>query len=376
MRVAIVYDWLDKWGGAERLLLYLKEIFPQAVFFASYWDREKAKWIKNSKVEESFLARFPKFIKSNRKLSLLFFPFVFESFTFDNFDLVISVTSYFSKAVITKPSTLHISYILTPPRFLWLEESLYFNKFTKKIFLPVLSYFRKWDFISAHRVDKVIVISKEVKKRVQKIYKIDPKVIYPPFDIEYWNKLKQQLKADKMLKYFRQVKHKKFFLFVGRLEPYKKVDLFIKVAKNFPEFQFIIVGKGSLEDKLKRHISKNVLFFKDLKDIDLAWLYSNAFGIIFPQKEEFGYVALESVFFDLPAIYYSKGGIKEILADTGVHFSKQEVSSLSKAVERSITLSYNLRQDLKQKKKLILERFSKAQFKKQIVNLISGLNLK
>ena len=123
-KIAIVYDWLDKWGGVERVLLTFHEMFPEADWFTSYVDEKKATWIydlrfKNSKIHTSFIQKLPSFIKNNRILSLPFYSYAFESFDFSHYDLVISITSSFAKGIITKPGTQHICYLLTPTRWLW-----------------------------------------------------------------------------------------------------------------------------------------------------------------------------------------------------------------------------------------------------------------
>src|SRR3989338_4724965 len=134
-RIAIVYDWLDKWGGVERGLLTLHEMFPEAHWYTSYFDRKQAPWAKkitgsfahaqDDKIKTSFIQKLPGFIKKNRILSLPFYPYAFESFDFRDYDLVISVTSSFAKGVITKPGTKHICYLLTPTRWLWSQQAIY-----------------------------------------------------------------------------------------------------------------------------------------------------------------------------------------------------------------------------------------------------------
>ena len=132
-KIAIVYDWIDKWGGVERVLLTLHDMFPQAHFYTSYYDSYSAPWAKNLKIKTSFIQHLPNFIKKNRIFSLFLYPYAFESFDLSEYDIVISVSSSFAKSVITKPCTLHISYLLTPTRFLWLYPEIYTNNFFKKI---------------------------------------------------------------------------------------------------------------------------------------------------------------------------------------------------------------------------------------------------
>src|SRR3990167_3202836 len=117
-KVAIVYDWIDKWGGVERVLLQLNDVFPGSVFFTSHTDYEKAPWAKHLRVKTSFMQDLPPFILDSRVRSAPFYPYAFEAFDFKGFDLVISVSSSFAKSIITRPETKHVLYHLTPTRFL------------------------------------------------------------------------------------------------------------------------------------------------------------------------------------------------------------------------------------------------------------------
>jgi uncharacterized protein YdaL len=103
-KIAIVYDWIDSWGGVERLLLQFHELFPDAIFFTSYTNFKKASWAKDLTIANSFMQKLPHFIKDNRSLSVPFYPFAFESFDFSAFDLVISITSSFAKLIIEASS--------------------------------------------------------------------------------------------------------------------------------------------------------------------------------------------------------------------------------------------------------------------------------
>src|SRR3972149_8856606 len=142
MKVALVYDRVNKWGGAERVLLALHKIFPDAPLYTSLYDEKRAKWAKVFKINTSFL-QSAKTLRQYNDLLALFMPVAFESFSFDEYDLVISVTSEAAKGIITKPGTVHICYCLTPTRYLWSGYDEYFkNSFFRFISRPVISYLR------------------------------------------------------------------------------------------------------------------------------------------------------------------------------------------------------------------------------------------
>jgi glycosyltransferase involved in cell wall biosynthesis len=359
-KIAIVYDWIDKWGGVERVLLHLHEMFPEAIFYTSYFDKEKAGWAKNLKIKTSFLQNFPNFIKKNRILSFIFYPFAFESFDFSEYDLVISVTSSFAKSIITKPGTRHICYLLTPARYLWSHQKEYLGSLGSSF----LSMFKNWDLVVSQRPDKIISISETVSKRCKKYYKRESKVIYPGFDVEYWQEIKSKIinsKSQINSKY--KILNTKYFLVVSRLEQYKKVDMAIKVFNKLDK-PLIIVGEGSQEDKLKQIAGKNITFLSKLPDVELGRLYSSAQALVMPQEEDFGYVSLEAQFFGCPVVAYKKGGAVETVDDgkTGIFFLPQTELGLRRAIERFDKIKYNLRSKLKQFSYKNIEKFSKERF--------------
>jgi glycosyltransferase involved in cell wall biosynthesis len=360
-KIAIVYDWIDKWGGVERILLYLHELFPEAVFYTSFYDKKSAPWAQKLEIRTSFMQKLPNFIKKNRILSLPFFPYAFEQFDFSEFDLVISVTSSFAKGIITKPQTKHICYLLTPTRFLWVQPENYL----KNIFLALGGSFlgrrlRLWDFIAAQHPDKIISISDKVASRTKKFYGRDSQVIYPPFDADYWANL-----ASKKVEL-----PEKFFLVVSRLEQYKKVDTVIeefnKSAKNL-----VIVGKGALKDSLQRSAEENILFLQDLSDEELKYVYSRAECLIMPQEEDFGYVSLEAQANGCPVLTNGHSGAVETIFEgkTGLFYDAREPDDLAQAIEQAERASQKLKSSLFLVAKNHLEKFSKKRFTEQLINL-------
>jgi len=373
-KIAIVYDWFDKWGGVERVLLTLYEMFPQAFFFTSYFDKENASWAKDFKIKTSFIEKLPSFIKNSRFLSFPFYPLAFESFDFSEYDLVISITSSFAKGVIVKTPVKHIVYLLTPTRFLWvMPENYHLSGFKKLIISSYLNYLKKWDYACAQRADKIISISKTVQKRCLKYYQRESKVLYPPFDIKYWKNIKNQISKIKMTNQnSKLIKMKEpFFLVVSRLESYKKVDLAIKVFNKRKE-KLVVIGEGSEEKKLKKMASKNIVFLKKLTDSQLAYLYSFASALIMSQEEDFGYVSLEAQFFGCPVLAYKKGGATETVLDgkTGLFFDEQNERSLSKLINQFKKIEPQLKQTTLKIGLENVKKFDKIYFTSQFKKMI------
>lgn len=332
MKVAIVYDRVNRWGGAERVLLALHEIFPEAPLYASIYDKKNAPWAKVfPKIYTSFLQKIPFAKKWHEGFGWLM-PIIFETFNFDEYDLVISVTSEAAKGIIVKPQTLHICYMLTPTRYLWSHYDWYFrNPVLKFISKPVINYLRYWDKIAAQRPDKIIAISTEVQKRIKKYYGRDSEIVFPPL----------RTKNLKLIKNWK-LKIKNYFLVVSRLVSYKRVDLVISVFNKLKK-KLVIVGWGSQAESLRRKASHNIKFIGRVSDEELARIYAGAKALIMPQEEDFGLVAVEAQSFGIPVIAYKKGGAADTIVNgvTGILFDQQNEESLLAAIEKFEKISFN-----------------------------------
>lgn len=364
-KIAIVYDWLDSWGGVERVLLKFHELFPDAHFYTSYYDIQKATWAKDFNIFPSFIQKFPSFIKKNRVFSLPLFPYAFESLDLSGYDVVISVSSAFSKAVITKPHTKHICYLLTPPRYLW-GMTDYYIKGSAIISRPFTAYLRKFDYVAAQRPDIIFSLSRTVATRCQKYYQRPSHVVYPPFDIEYWTHLYLQTEQGRPVE-------DDYYLVVSRLEPYKNVLLPIEVFNNNKK-KLMVIGKGTQKEKLKGKASSNIIFIENITDQELANWYRHAKALIMPQEEDFGYVPLEAQVTGCPVIAYGKGGACETVMKNknNIFFETQSEEALQEALERFEQTSYNGKHTL-QAIEPFLEKFSKEQFQRSFETHISHI---
>ncbi|MEI6532278.1 MAG: glycosyltransferase [Candidatus Roizmanbacteria bacterium] len=341
-KIAIVYDWVDKWGGVERLLCYVLDHYPNADLFTSYANSKSAVWSQKFNIKTSFIQKFPNFIKKNRNFSLILNPFAFEAFNFQEYDVVISITSAFAKGVITHPSTRHICYLLTPPRYLWGLQNEYIKDGLLKIFSePISQSLRTYDYVIAQRPDVLISESNLVSNRCRKYYNRQSDVLYPPFDYFYW----QGLLKDGYINIRKfDLDSKQYYLYVGRIEPYKRVDLLISTFNQIGDKKLIIVGNGTQLKKLQKIAKSNIQFIQNVTDIELATLYQSAKFLLMPQEEEFGYTSLESQACGTPVLSYRYSGTSETIIEgiSGELFESQTVSSIRDALERSSTISYNL----------------------------------
>jgi glycosyltransferase involved in cell wall biosynthesis len=320
MKVALVYDRVNKWGGAERVLLALHRLFPDAPLYTSVYHQKKASWADTLSVRNSFLQHFPK-AASIHELYALFMPIAFESFSFDTYDVVITVTSEAAKGIITKPHTKHICYCLTPTRYLWSGYDEYFeNKLFRFLATPGVSYLQKWDLIAANRPDRYITISEESKARIRKYYKQDADVIYPPVTLGSGKQLEKHAGEE-------------FFLVVSRLVPYKRIDIAVKACTQL-KLPLKVVGEGSEIARLRSIAGPTVEFLGKLTDEQLIEYYKNCIALLFPGREDFGIVIVEAQQFGKPAIALNDGGAREtvIHGKTGILFDGQSVKSMKEAI--------------------------------------------
>jgi glycosyltransferase involved in cell wall biosynthesis len=317
MKTAVVYDWAThQRGGAERVLKSLAELYPQADLFTSVYDPDKADWAKEYQtIKTTFLQKIPGPLKYSRIWGPLM-PTAFEQLSFNQYDLVISVTSWPAKAIITKPETKHICYCLTPPRYIWQRQ--FSTKFKYFLSTPL----RYFDYFYGQRPDKMLTISQHVAKRINKYYRRSAQVVYPGVNTNKFTISPNQSKKD-------------YFLFIARLVPYKKADLAIK-AFNQLKLNLKIVGTGRQEQNLKKLANKNINFLGNVSEQELIKLYQQAQALIMPQIEDFGLTALEAQACGTPVIAFNQGGARETIKNnqTGILFNQQTPASLIKAIKQ------------------------------------------
>lgn len=357
MKIALVYDRINKWGGAERVLLALHEIWPDAPLYTAVYDPERAPWAKVFDIRPSFLQYFP-FAKSHHEFYPWLTQMAFESFSFDEYDVVISVTSAEAKAIITKPHTVHICYCLTPTRYLWSGYETYqetANGLMKTVHRWMAPRLRQWDMVAASRPDYYIAISDRVKKRIETYYhRTVTKVIYPPVDVDTY-----------------KVKNgRDYFLVVSRLVGYKRIDAIIHAFNAF-RLPLVIVGKGYAEGELRRLAGPTIRFVTDhLTDSELAAYYGNCRAFVTMADEDFGISTAEALAAGKPVIGLRASGTGEIVADgeTGVLVGSQTPEALREAVGTFERMTFDVNLCRKS-----VERFDTHAFKKTMKREIERL---
>ncbi|KKU90773.1 MAG: Glycosyl transferase group 1 [Microgenomates group bacterium GW2011_GWA1_48_10] len=350
MKVALVYDRLNKWGGAESVLLALHQIWPEAPLYTSVYDKNRAPWAKDFEVRTSFLQTLP--LPKNKHE---YYPFLmgiaFESFNFDEFDVVISVTHEFAKAIITKPHTLHICYCLTPTSYLWSGYDAYFSnksELFKKLSAPIVTYLRWYDKIISHRPDKYVAISKTVQDRIKDYYGLESEVIYPPVSPIHFQAI-----ASKWIR-------GNYFLIVSRLVSNKRIDIAVK-AFNQLGLPLKIIGTGVEEQRLKNLGGSNVEFLGHLTHDEMAKHYQKCQALVVPGVEDFGLVSVEAQSHGKPVIAYRGGGSEETVIEgkTGYFFDEPTTDSLVRTIKKADLSRIRAEDCRRQAKQFGFDRFKK-----------------
>ena len=331
MKKAIAVDWLDKYGGAERVISSITNIFQIETCYTliNIMNEEDLKKVfsnNNIKIKNSFLQLF----KSNFRYLFFLFPYFIKKIKVDKgVELILSSSFSVAKGIKkTNPNQIHISYIQARnQRYLWDKEGIYFGKKARFLLSPILNYLKKIDIKQASNPDYLIANSQFVQKWIKETYKLNSEIIYPPVDVEG----------------FKLQKNKEnYFVTACRLEPYKRVDLIIE-AFNKSKENLIIIGSGSQENHLKKIASKNIRFVEYSNSSVVYNYVSKAKAFIHAGIEDFGIAPVEAQACGTPVIAIKKGGLKETVIEnkTGVFFEQQDSNAILDAINRFNKIDFN-----------------------------------
>lgn len=365
MKVALIHDFLLEYGGAERVLEALHEMWPKAPVYTAFVDEKNLgshwqRW-KDWDIRTGWGQRVPGLRALVSPLRFLA-PVYFESFDLSGYDVVISSSNmYQAKAVITRPETLHVCYCHTPPRSLYgyTTKTDWRRHWWSRWYGEVVNFkMRQIDFLAAQRQDVIVANSRETQARIKKFWRRDSLIIYPPVDISHKTK-RYSLDASG------------YYLYVGRLAKMKGVDLAIR-AGNELKLPLKIVGGGAGESYLRSIAGKTVEFLGSVNDGKLAQLYAGCMAVVFPaEDEDFGIVPVEAMSYGKPVIAHNSGGVKETVIDgeTGILFDELSVAGLVKAIKKLQIINAKLQiKDIRKQ----AEKFSKERFEKEMRSLVES----
>lgn len=357
MRVAIVHYWLVSMRGGEKVIESICDLFPEADIFTHVYDPLViSKKIKAHKIKTSFIQNLP-FARRYYQSYLPFMPLALEQLDLRGYDLVISSESGPAKGVITDPDSLHVCYCHSPMRYLWDMYHDYRERagFFKRLLMPVLTHkLRQWDCVSASRVDEFISNSGFVRKRINKFYRRDAHVIYPPVSVSEFG---------------ISEKVENYYLMAGQLTHYKQPQLAIEVFNKLNR-PLIVIGEGELTKELKKMANDNISFLGKLPFSVMRDYFAKCKALIFPGTEDFGIIPVEVMASGRPVIAYKKGGAEETIIEhqTGMFFHEQSSSALYDAVVAFEKISDSFSQARIREH---AEQFSEDRFKNELGQFIN-----
>jgi glycosyltransferase involved in cell wall biosynthesis len=331
MKVALVHDYLNQYGGAERVLEELHAIWPDAPVYTAIHDpRQLPDRFRDWDIRASSLNRVP-FARRKHQALLFMLPQAFEAFDLDDYDLVISSSSGFAHGVLTGPQTLHICYCHSPPRFLWdyhnyaRREGL--SGAARMLVEHTLPPLRTWDRVAADRAQVWIATSRLVRARIATFYGKPSTIIAPPVQVD---KLEVATRPGS------------YFLLLMRLVGWKRPDIAIDACTRLG-LPLVVAGCGREAASLSARAGSSVAFVGQVGDDDIRRLLAGCKALILPSEEDFGLTPLEAMAAGRPVIAYGAGGVLDtvIPGRTGMFFAEQTADSLAEVLERFDECDYD-----------------------------------
>ena len=367
-KVAIVTDWLTTYGGAEKVVLTVSEIFPEAPIFTSQYSEKEVDWFSNKQVKTGWLNIFPAKMRKILPVGrVLYFRNLGKKLK--DFDVIISICCAESKGLNLSKKQLHISYLQGPPiQYYWGMYDDYVNNpgfgklsFLVRFFFKILvNPLRKNDFKLAQKPDFLIANSSYSKDEILKYYKRDASVIFPPVEVD-----KFKLERNK----------KDYYITTSRQVNWKKLDLAVEAfSKNGKKL--VLVGGGAEHQKLVELAggAKNIEFIPRISDpLELSKIVAEAKCFVFPSLEPFGIAPIEALATGTPVLAFNQGGAQDYIKDgeNGVFFDKQSSSAILKAVEKFEKTSFDAKKVSESAKKFSKENFKKN-FEEEIKRNFNG----
>lgn len=360
MKIALVHEMLVKLGGAERVLKHLTEMFPQSPVYTLLHNAKKTDaWFGGTVIHPSVLQKRYVWLKKP-KLFLTKMSSAVEHWDFSDYDLVISSSSAFAHGIKTHGKTKHICYVHSPMRYAWdytHEYTKHHSGFMRYSIAAMLSPIRQWDYRTAKRPDIFIANSQHVRKRIQKYWRQDASVIYPPVDVD---------------KFTPQREHENYFLIVSALTGFKRIDLAIKTFNKIGR-PLVIIGDGKERKSLQKIAKDNIKFLGYQNDNVVQSYMQNCRALIFPGEEDFGITPVEAMAAGKPVLAYGIGGVTESVQAgvSGEFFYEPTPDAMEDGLAR--LLANEQKYDAK-KIRQIAEAFDGFQFQKKIKEVITSLS--
>jgi glycosyltransferase involved in cell wall biosynthesis len=330
MKVALVHDYLTQRGGAERVFELLCKRYPEADIFTSVYDSQQTIDLDDRIVNTTFVQNIPGAVKYFRLMAPLYFP-AFRALDLQDYDLIISSSTSFAKAVRKKPTAKHICFCHNVTRFLWDTETYLREYGDYRYFAPLIEHIfqmmRNVDLKYAQEPDLYIANSSVVAQRIKSIYGKKALVINYPIDTS---------------KFLFSDRKEEYYLASARMISYKRLDIIVE-AFNWLGWKLLISGNGPERERLQSKALKNIEFVGHVTDAQRTQLFANAKSVIVAALEDYGLVPVEANASGTPVIAFGAGGVldTQIPGKTGVFFKRQTPESLQTALLESREIDWN-----------------------------------
>lgn len=366
MRIALVHDWLDTYAGSERVLEQMLKVFPEADLFSvvDFLKEDARGFLLNKRAKTTFIQNLP-FAKKLFRHYLPLMPLAIEQLDMSSYDLVLSSSHAVAKGVITGPDQLHICMCYSPIRYAWDLQHQYLhesglNRGLKGLIAKYLLHkMRTWDVRSANGVDHFIAISKFIAGRIQKTYRREATVIYPPVDTSAFT---------------LERKKEDFYFTASRMVPYKKIDLIVEAFSKMRDRKLIVIGDGPEYKKIEKKRTPNITLLGYQPFSILREHLQKAKAFVFAAKEDFGIAPIEAQACGTPVIGFQEGALQETIygldakEPTGCFFKEQTVDAIMRAVH---IFEENQEKITPEACRSNAERFSHEKFREHFTHFIS-----
>ncbi len=330
MKIALVHDYLTQRGGAERVFEMFCHHFPNADIFTSIYDPKRTVDLRDRIIHTTGLQNIPGAAQYFRLFAPLYFP-AFQALDLQAYDLILSSSSAFAKAVRKRPDAKHICFCHNVTRFLW-DTQTYLKGYKEfqvlaPLIEPIFQQMKKIDLEMAQEPDIYVANSTTVAERIRRIYQQKAITINYPID-------------DSRFKFTDQKED--FYLSSCRLLSYKRVDIIVE-AFNWLGWPLIITGDGPERKRLEEKALPNIQFLGHVTDEARTHLIAKAKAVIVAALEDYGLVPIEANFSGTPVIAYGAGGVLDSQAPgvTGLFFDRQSPDALHAALLEASEIKWN-----------------------------------
>lgn len=330
MRVALIHEWFVNYAGSERVVEQMLQCFPQADLFSvvDFLPASERGFLMNKPSRTSFIQRLPRAQRSFRQY-LPLMPMAVEQFDLSGYDVIISSSHAVAKGVLVGPDQLHLCMCYSPMRYAWdlqhqyLAESGLTQGVKSLLARWMLHKLRLWDTRTANGVDDFIAISDYISRRIDKTYRRDSTVIYPPVDVSRF-----QVGSER----------EDIYVTASRMVPYKRLPMIVEAFRDLPDRRLVVIGDGPDLDRCRQLAGPNVqmLGFQPT-DVLLHWM-QRARAFVFAAEEDFGIAPLEAQACGTPVIAFARGGALETIRGhagpgrSGLFFHEQTPHAIAQAV--------------------------------------------